>query len=467
MDFVGFITNNVLLFLALMSALVFVHEYGHYIVGRMCGVRAEVFSIGFGPEVFGWTSRKSGTRWRLSALPLGGYVKFLGDADPSSSGTADSKLSPELRRQSFHAQSLGKRAAIVFGGPAANLIFAVVLMAGVLATVGQPFTPPQVVIADPQGPAAQAGLRTGDTVLSFGGSRIESFEDIDDVARLHPGEALSIVYRRDGQVMQGTLTPKPTLLVDRFGNLHRIGTMGVAGIGLMPVLGAVQAGGPAAQAGLEVGDRILEIDGSPIEHFFHIQRIVSASAGTRLQIKVERGNEILTIEATPRPTEITGPDGATATVGRLMIGGRPPPIRIYQLHEAPGHAVQEIVRLSKQFFTVLHQIVIGLRPAKELSGPIGIAKATGEVSQLGLAAVLQFAIVLSITLGLFNLLPVPMLDGGHLLFYAYEFVRGRPLSQRIQEYGFRLGLTLVLGLMVFATWNDVVSIVAKFARTAG
>lgn len=361
-------------FLIILTVLVFVHEFGHYLIARWNRVRVEVFSIGFGPEVFGWWDR-AGTRWKFSAIPLGGYVKMFGDSDASSGLPAAglARLAPSDREVSFHYKRLGQRAAIVAAGPGANFLFAVMLLAILFTTYGQPFTPAEVGQVQPGSAAEQGGIHPGDVILSLDGSTVQRFEDVQQIVRLNPGVPMTIVVRRDGKEQTLHVTPSRTELTDRFGNHYQIGLLGIA------------------RSGME-----------------YVKR-----------------------------------DPATAIV----------------------QAGAETWDLSVSTLKALWQIIIGTRATDELGGPLRIAQMSGEVAQGGVVAVLWFMAVLSINLGLINLFPVPVLDGGHLLFYAAEAVRGKPLGQRAQEYGFRIGLALVLTLMVFATWNDLVHLrIVEFVK---
>ena len=364
------IWNYVLPFLIVLTVLVFVHEMGHYLAARRCGVQVEVFSVGFGRELCGWTDR-AGTRWKLSMIPVGGYVKMFGEMQAYGSddaGEAGAALTPAEAAVAFDAKSLPKRAFVVAAGPVANFVFAIVVLSGMFMTVGQPFTPADIgkVIA---GSAAQrAGFKPGDTIVSIDGESIERFEQVIRAVQLHPGIPLQIGVRRDGHVIQLTAVPDVLDRKDRFGNPQRIGRLGIARTGT--------------------------------------------------DMKLVRY------------------DPATAV----------------------WRATRETYVLTDSIFSAIWQIVKGTRTAKELGGPIRIAQMSGDVWQTGFISVLMFATVLSINLGLINLFPVPMLDGGHLLFYAIEALRGRPLGARAQDVGIRIGVGMVLALMVFATWNDLVQL---------
>jgi regulator of sigma E protease len=361
--------NYVVPFLIVLTVLVFVHELGHYLIARRNGVRVEIFSVGFGPELFGFTDR-SGTRWKFSAIPFGGYVKMFGDAGAASQPSEAVKtMSAEERLVSFQHKGLGQRAAIVAAGPIANYLFAILLLLVLFATAGEPYTAPVIGGVEPGTAAAEAGLQEGDRVLEVDGSGIERFEDITRIVQLRPGQSMQIVLERNGTPVTVTATPRLSVQTDNFGNEHRIGLLG--------------------------------IKSGPREHRQHDP----LSAGWR--------------------------------------------------------AVIETFRLTGSMLEAIGQMIVGVRDTEEIGGPIAIAKMSGEVAQLGISQLLWFMAVLSINLGMINLFPVPMLDGGHLLFYGIEAVRGRPLGERAQEWGFRIGLALVLTLMLFATWNDLTKIIFK------
>ncbi len=363
MDFSGGFLGTIVPFLAVLTALVFVHELGHYLVARWNGVRVEVFSIGFGPEIFGWNDR-AGTRWKFSLIPLGGYVKMFGDANAASMpADGAGAMSAEERAVAFPHKRLGQRAAIVSAGPIANFVFAIVLLAGLFSIVGQPFTP--------------------------------------------------------------------------------------------AVVGEVLPDSAAAAGGFEAGDKIVAIEGQAIARFEEVQRVVALRPGETMTFTVQRGDARIEILATPERTTVPNGLGEDQEIGRLGLRGGQPEYARHDPLTALWQGTRETFSIVDQTFTALGQIIRGDRGADELGGPIRIAQMSGQAAELGFATVIYFAAVLSINLGLINLFPVPMLDGGHLMFYAIEAVRGRPLGERAQEYGFRIGLALVLTLMVVVTWNDL------------
>ena len=450
---VSLFTTYLPYFILVLTLLVFVHEFGHYWVARRFGIHAEVFSIGFGPELFGWTDRR-GTRWKVSAIPLGGYVRFLGDSDATSATSDGEGLSPEDRRRAFFSQPLYARAAVVVGGPLANLVFAFVLLTGVFLFAGKPYSP-AVVAVQTDGPAARAGLQTGDQIVRLGDKPIHRFEDIQEVQFLNLAKPLGIQYRRGGQTLQGEVQPQFCERTDRYNNTLRFGDLGVDQL-IRPVVGGFSANSPAQAAGLKVGDRLLAIDGKPVDHFARIPELIGSRAGQPLDLKFERDGQQLDTTVVAAVDKTVDCAGKEHTVGRLRI--RPvntTEVRDLGLVGAMGAGVSHVWNMTSMFVTSMGQILTANRPVDELGGPIRIAKAAGEASYAGWMGILNLMIALSVVLGVFNLLPVPMLDGGHLAMYLYEAVRGRPLSLKAQELGLKVGFALVIGMALIATFNDI------------
>lgn len=372
MVIIEYLWDWIIPFLIVLTVLVFVHELGHYWVARRVGIRVETFSIGFGPELFGRTDRH-GTRWKFSAIPLGGYVKMFGEHDFDDEGEKRT-LTPEEEAVSFQAKSVGRRSAVVAAGPAANFIFAIVALAILFFVAGLP-------------------------------------------------------------------TP-------------------MAGVG------SVQPDSAAAEAGLKPGDLIVGIDGQPVRWFEEVRTFVRDRPGEPMRFEVMRDGEPLTLTATPTATSAGAGDGATP-VGLLGITPDPAQVGYEPLGplEAAWVATERTFQLTTQILAALGQIITGSRTAEELGGPIRIAQLSGQMASDGAINFVLFMAALSVNLGLINLFPIPMLDGGHLAFYAVEAIRGRPLNKRIQEFGFRVGLAFVLFLMIFATWNDLMNLkVFEFLR---
>jgi regulator of sigma E protease len=363
--FVGYIIP----FLFVLTLVVFFHELGHFLVARWCGIRVLVFSIGFGPELVGFNDRH-GTRWKISAVPLGGYVKFLGDDNAASTPDQNAleALSESEKSQSFFHQKVPARAAVVAAGPIANFVLAIVIFSAVLMLFGKQVSSARVDTVQPDSPAAAAGFQPGDLVLAIDGTKIESFGDMQHIVSIRAGEPLTIEVERGHDRISLKATPALREIKDNFGNVHRVGVLGIS-------------------RSLSAGD----IRTKPVGP---IDAIIEGS-----------GRTWMVIDQTMR-----------------YIAG----------------------------------IFAGRESADQLGGPIRIAQVSGQVATLGFVPLLDLVGILSVSIGLLNLFPIPLLDGGHLLFYGIEAARGRPLSERAQEVGFRIGLAIVLMLMIFATFNDIV-----------
>ena len=397
---IHFFTGLFLPFLLVITVLVFVHELGHYLVARWNGVKVEAFSIGMGPELFGFHD-KARTRWKFCLFPIGGYVKMFGDADiasrPMASAAADEagagadtgpatgadtntssdasspakswasgglrRLSEEEKAQSFHHKRVGQRFAIVLAGPLANFIFTVVVLYFMLLAIGQAVTP--------------------------------------------------------------------------------------------AVVGSVLEGSPAEAAGLRAGDEILSMDGREVERFQDLQRYVQIALDREIQMDVLRGSERLTLALVPEMVEVEDITGRTVRTPRLGIAASGTRFERLGPLEAAGGAVRETWEIASLTLRAVGQIVVGRRGTEDLGGPVRIAELSGKMVENGVASLLWFMALLSLNLGIINLFPIPVLDGGHLVFYAYEWARGRPMPERVQAAGYRIGLALVLALFAFVFWNDL------------
>jgi regulator of sigma E protease len=354
---------TLLAFIAMIGPLVFVHEMGHYLAGRWFGIGADVFSIGFGREIAGFTDRH-GTRWKFGWLPLGGYVRFAGDMNPASQPSAEWLALPAAERaRTFQSKPVWQRAIVVAAGPVVNFLVAILILAGFAHFYGTRHAPPSVGSVVTGSPAAKAGLREGDRLLTLGRRSVDDFADIAEYAMLRPGETIRVTADRAGRPVDTTLTIGTVEQRDRFGNAYRIGRVGI--------------GSP------------------PVEY-------------------------------------------------------RPVP-----LWRAPVEGARQVVAIVRGSLDALGQIVTGRRSVDELGGPLRIAKISGEQMTLGWPAFIGLIALVSINLGFINLLPVPMLDGGHLLFYAIEAIRRRPVEPHVQEWAFRGGLAAILALMLLVTFNDL------------
>lgn len=436
-------------FLGLLTALVFVHELGHYLAARAVGVHAEAFSIGFGPELFGWTDKR-GCRWRFAAIPLGGYVKMKGDADAASAGHTE-----EARQAGgLLSASVGARALIFAAGPFANFLLAGVVAAILFATVGQPTTPPVIGAVAPDGAAAKAGLQAGDRIVEIDGETVSRFEDIRDIELMAAGRSVEIAYERGGATANVTAEPASRALEDRFGNRYERGDLGVRA--QVPTrLGTVDGSGAGAAGGLQPNDLVLRANGEALSDFGQFAEIIRARPETPTLLDVRRGNEEITLTVTP--ARVTEPDGAGGEreIGRIGVGAAPQPLVQLSPLQATGAGAVFVWEKSGLILDYLWQIIAGVRPVDEIGGVLRIAQIAGDTAAVSFLALVSFGMMLSINLGLINLFPVPMLDGGHLVFLAVEWARGRRLSERAEEIGYRFGFAMVIGVMVFATWNDL------------
>ncbi|MBI3441361.1 MAG: RIP metalloprotease RseP [Proteobacteria bacterium] len=377
-----FLTTYALPFVVVLSVLVFVHEWGHYIIARLCGVKIETFSIGFGKEIFGWTDR-AGTRWKVSWVPLGGYVQMFGDSDPVSARHRSEVKEGEKRRPfteaekkvAFYTQSVAKRAAIVFAGPAINFIFAIVILTLMFAIHGQPYTP--------------------------------------------------------------------------------------------PIAGALIVGSPAEKAGIRPDDKILEMDGQPMTRFEDIAMHTSVSLDKEIEVKLVRMVKKGVWSRRPiilhvKPTIVTEVDRFGFKSQRGRIGLKAVKGQFGLKRHTPVSAFiaanKEVWEISASTLKAIGQIISGTRSSDELGGILRIGAYAGDFAKQGIVALIMFTALLSVNLGLINFLPIPMLDGGHLAFFAMETVKGKPMSERFQEYALRVGLAFLLGIMLFATWNDLVQL---------
>ena len=367
-------TGWIVPFLFGLSVVVFFHELGHFLVARYCGVRVLVFSVGFGPELLGLTDRY-GTRWKIAAIPLGGYVKFFGDDNAASvpNEAVVAGMSPNERRSSFFHQTVGRRAAIVVAGPVANFILAIVIFGAIFALYGKQTSTARVDAVLPDSPAAAAGIRPGDIVLAIDGRAIESFSDM--------------------------------------------------------------------------------------------QRIVSANAGRTLEFRVDRGGAPTTIMATPALKQSKDGFGNNLCHAVLGVSRSMSPADVKTETVDPLTAVwygaKETWFIIDRTFSFIGGLFTGRECADQLSGPIRIAQISGQVATLGFLPVLHLAAMLSVSIGMLNLFPIPLLDGGHLLFYGIEALRGRPLSARAQEIGFRIGFAMVAMLMIFTVFNDTIQLLPR------
>jgi regulator of sigma E protease len=453
MEFLSNVAFYAMAFVLVLTPVVFIHELGHFLVARWCGVKVKDFSIGFGREIFGFYDRH-GTRWRFGWLPLGGYVKFMDDDNASSFPSRENleRLTPAEREGAFQAKPLWARAAIVAAGPIANFLLAIGIFTLMFALLGEMVTPPRVGGVEPAGPAAKAGFMPGDTIRSIDGQEVRSYADLERIITLNANRELAFDVDRNGSAVRLTVAPVWRDLPDPSGRKSARPTIGIEPPPMPPRVGGVVAGAPAAAAGFQAGDVIVSIDGKAVKSFVDMQKIVSVSAGRELAFQIDRGGARIELKAVPAERE----DANKNKQGVIGIKGiQEGEYRRYAPVEAFTQAVSRTFSIIGDSLTALYQIATRSMPADQLRGPLGIAEMSAQVATWGPVALISFVALISVAIGFFNLLPVPVLDGGHLLFYAIEAVRGGPLSERTQEISFRIGLALVLLLFVFVTVIDV------------
>ncbi len=440
-----------LAFLFVLGVVVFFHELGHFLVARWCGVTVTTFSIGFGRELWARIDRH-GTRWRLAAIPLGGYVKFLDDANPASQPSA---TAPEdLPSGSFHGKPVWQRALVVAAGPAANFLVAALIYTAVNATYGVSMITARVDQVVAGMPADQAGLRAGDVITDIDGWSIETFDDVVRIVTASSGRTLSISVDRGGQAHTFAVTPEIKDQKSDLGVTLRLGDIGVVRI-LPARVGAVLANSPAARAGIAPGDTITAIDGAAVTSFVDLIAKVGPAAGQTLAVTVDRNGTPHTLNVVPDEVEGKAADGTPTRLGRIGVSpDRPAPVAV-SLPEAVRLGVRETYANIVQTVTGIWDILTRRQSADQVGGPILMAEVTARVAELGWEPLLRWTALISANIGLLNLLPIPMLDGGHLVFYAMEAIRRRPLSQRVQEIGFQIGIAVVLMMVVFVNLNDL------------
>lgn len=427
---------TLLAFVAALSIIVAIHEYGHYIVGRWSGIHAEVFSLGFGPVLFSRVDRH-GTKWQLAALPFGGYVKFLGDADAASGkdAAAVDALDAEERRRSMHGAPLWARAATVAAGPVFNFILSIVIFAGVMMLSGQASDDPVVGDLRPM-PADMQLLQPGDRITAIAGEPVAHLADVFTLGRtLDPAPVLTYEILRDGTAMSVEAT-----------------------FPLIPVVDSVTPRSAAMDAGLERGDVIRSINGEPVYAFEQLRSAVEASQGAELALEVWRDGEVIDITLAPRRMDLPSPEGGFETRWLIGVTGGlffNPEVTHVGFGAAITGGAATVVNVIQTSLSGLWHMITGAISSCNLQGPIGIAETSGAAASQGLDSFFWFVAVLSTAVGLLNLFPIPVLDGGHLLFHAFEAVAGRPPSDKAMRIFMTVGLTLILGLMLFALTNDL------------
>ena len=433
---VGGFLSSALAFVVVLGIVVFVHEYGHYIVGRWCGIHADTFSLGFGKRLYSWVDKR-GTRWQIAALPLGGYVRFLGDADGSSRAdeAAMAEMDEELRARSFHGAAVWKRMATVAAGPFANFLLSAAVFAGLVMVTGVATERPVVgTLGDV--PGIEQTVEPGDLILSVNGKPIDQFDQIYEIAQeMEVPGPLALEVERDGRVLDA-----------------------ISAYPLPPLVFGVEPLSPAQNAGLKAGDFIRYADGVTLNAFGDLRDVVMASGDKTIVLEIVRDGSPVSLEITPRLREMVTRDGEVDR--RVMIGVTSdaliyPPTERLGVFAALWHGAGKVVEVIDMSLTGLKHIILGNLGAENLQGPLGIAQISGQSATQGWTSFIGLIAIISTAIGMLNLFPIPVLDGGHLVMHAYEAVAGRPPAERFMRIAMSIGLAMVLLLMVFATYNDV------------
>jgi regulator of sigma E protease len=443
--------TTVISFVVVIGILILIHELGHFAVARCAGVGVERFSIGFGPVLFRWRGKE--TEYCLSVVPMGGYVKMMGEENPLEGGES----LPYDPSKAFALKPLWVRFLIVFAGPGMNFVLAAVIFSIVLAIAGRPVWPPVVGRVAPNSPAAAAGLRTGDVVVSVDGRPVRHWEDLDRVVAKSSGRALQLAVAHDGATQQVTITPRMTEIRDPiFKESHEAWELGV-GPQLTPQIGSVTSGSPADKAGLRAGDVVVAVAGQPVFTPEELMQAIQRRAGQTFDVTIERDGRRLTLPVTATTVKEKNAVGEETEVGRIGVGIVTKTVNYepYPPHLAVGYGVVKTWDMTVLTVKGLWKIVSRQIDSSNIGGPLQIASEAGRQAKEGATSLALFTAIISVNLAVLNLLPVPMLDGGHLFFFIIEAIMGRPLSLRKREAAQQLGFVLLMLLMVYALYNDL------------
>ena len=436
-------------FLIVLGVLVTFHEFGHFLAARWVGVKVLKFSLGFGPKIFGRTV--GDTEYLVSAVPLGGYVKLFGEeaADP---------ISIKEQQQSFSHQSLSHKMLIVAAGPAFNFLLTYLIFSVWLAAGAPLFVPtfqditPQVDAIKPGSPADVAGFQVGDRVLRANEEDISTYGELTDAVQQSRGKRMTIDVLRKDEIK--TLFIKPQVQPNPQNPEEPIYLLGIEAYA--PVVGEVVDNTPAMEAGLESEDRVIEIEGQPIHTWSQMTEIVRNQPGQPLNLKVKRKDQIVSLTVTPAPQEIRSDDGQIQVVGKIgiILSGRSV-MSASSVLMAPLEGLVATWKWAELTVLGVYKLLVGDISTKNLGGPLMIASVSGEHAEQGISNVIFLIAVLSMNLGILNLLPIPILDGGHLFFFTCEAILGRPVGERSREIAQQVGLVLLFSIMIYATWNDI------------
>ncbi len=435
--------------LVLFGVLIFVHELGHFLFAKLVGVKILKFSLGFGPRLLGTKSGE--TEYLISAFPLGGYVKMLGE-------DSEGEIAEEEKARAFNFQPAWKRALIVLAGPVFNLFFAALIFV-VIFLSGIPLPYPDVGKITEQSPAFKAGLMTGDRILEIDGSAVKSWDDVDLALDESAGKTMLFKIDRGGKVLEVPVAPQKESEDNIFGEKKKVWDIGASPL-LYPVVGEVIKGSRADKAGLKKGDRILEVEGKPLQTWQDMTSVIYGKSGKPLTFRIKRDGSTLDLTITPEKSTVKMPGGEEKTIG--LIGVRPEGndfIRRYSLPSSLWLGVRKTWEVSVLTIVSIIKLIERIIPAQTIGGPILIVQMAGEQASHGALSFFTFMAVISINLGVLNFLPIPVLDGGHILFLGIEAIRRKPLSEKVMMVAQRAGLTAIITLMVFAFYNDIMRLI--------
>lgn len=438
--------SKMLAFLGGLAALIFVHELGHFLVARKCGVVVEKFSIGFGPKILGYTS--GGTEYLLSAIPLGGYVKMKGE---------DYEEDSLHQEGSFAGATVQRRMAIAFAGPLFNILFAIAIYWVVYLSGVQTLGLVTGTIR-PESPALAAGLQIGDKIVKIDDQPVKFWDQLQNIVHASPGKSLDFQVERDSSLLNFAITPVSEETTDLFGDKKTVGLIGITP--LVRDITYVKEDSAADKAGLKEGDQLLEVDGKPIFGWGDLKPAAVDHPGKELDFRVLRDGQEVIVPLTPEPKEVEDEQGKKVNIGVIGIGMSGVMVEeSYGFFGAVGRAFQETGRLIYLIAVSIKKMVVGSIPADTIGGPILIFQIYGEQAEQGFNELIRLTALLSINLGLLNLLPIPVLDGGHIFFFLIEMIKGKPLSERNRERAQQVGIFMLLSLMVFAFYNDIMRII--------
>jgi len=442
------VVTNVVSFVAVICLLILIHEWGHFVVARLSGVGVERFSIGFGPVL--WRVKRRDTEYCLSAIPMGGYVKMMGDDENPLEGGRTDTVDPA---RAFNLKPVWSRFLIVFAGPGMNFVLAFVILSSLPIIVGRAEQPSVVTEVAERGPAAEAGLRPRDRITAVDGRPVEHWSQVLKRVQEVRGAPVTLTVERGGQALSLTLKPQRATGYDPIGDRKETWDLGVGDASAVPAkIGEIVPGMPAEKAGLKPGDLVVSVMGQPVGSWQEMAGIINKRAGQATTLSIRRGAEPVTITVTPESV-----DGA----GRIGIGPAPSLpdnivyVRTWNPLSAAGDGLAQTASLTSLTVKAFWRLLTGRLSPASLGGPIQIAVAAGQSAKLGMPQLMFFTALVSVNLAVLNLLPVPMLDGGHLLFFGFEAAMGRPISVRKREIAQQVGFVLLMMLMVFALYNDV------------